>query len=103
MEWAALYKGGLGRLPWFGKFFIYKFSISDFKSIPSVFLVSIEIPLNLWHSLEAQHAVLHYTLYNPFSSSYFQNPNFNLGFNPTFRIIILLLLSLLFYVMHKHI
>jgi hypothetical protein len=32
----------------------------------------------------------------PFSSSYFQNPNFNLGFNPTFRIIILLLLSLLF-------
>jgi hypothetical protein len=47
MEWAALYKGGLGRLPWFGKFFIYKFSISDFKSIPSVFLVSIEIPLNL--------------------------------------------------------
>jgi hypothetical protein len=37
MEWAALYKGGLGRLPWFGKFFIYKFSISDFKSIPSVF------------------------------------------------------------------
>jgi hypothetical protein len=27
---------------------------------------------------------------------YFQNPNFNSGFNPTFRIIILLLLSLLF-------
>jgi hypothetical protein len=48
MEWAARYKGGLGRLPWFGKFFfLYKFSISDFKSIPSVFLVSIEIPLNL--------------------------------------------------------
>ena len=32
----------------------------------------------------------------------FLNPNFNLGFNPTF-IIIILLLSLLFYVMHKHI
>jgi hypothetical protein len=38
-----------------------------------------------------------------FSSYYFQNPNFNLGFNPTFRIIILLSLSLLFYLMHKHI
>jgi hypothetical protein len=43
-----------------------------------------------------------YIFLYPFSS-YFQNPNFNLGFNPTFRIIILLLLSLLFYLMHKHI
>jgi hypothetical protein len=36
-------------------------------------------------------------------SPYFQNPNFNLGFNPTSRIVISLLLSLLFYLMHKHI
>jgi hypothetical protein len=41
----------------------------------------------------------------PSSSSYFQNPNFNLGFNPTFRFINFLLLSLflLFHLMHKHI
>jgi hypothetical protein len=34
--------GGLGRLQWLGKFFfLYKFSISDFKSIPSVFYLSL--------------------------------------------------------------
>jgi hypothetical protein len=32
-----------------------------------------------------------------------KNPNFNLGFTPTFRSIILLSSSLLFYLMHKHI
>jgi hypothetical protein len=46
-----------------------------------------------------------YYLYFPyhFSCSYFQNPNFNLGFSPTLELLSYYYYSSYFYLMHKHI
>jgi hypothetical protein len=71
--------------------FNFKFKFKSCAKLYSEYIVKLKVPIII-------------LLIFPYRfSPYFQNPNFNLGFNPTSKIVISLLLSLLFYLMHKHI